>query len=192
MELVQAIKKIVKPMIKNQSIKARVISVDKTNDVCDVEPLNNGAKYLGVKLKAISDTTESKVIAYPKVDSDVIISIIDNNDNDTFVSQISEVESYLIENKECSVLIKQDGSVNINSENIIINNGSLGGLIKVNELKTQIEKNTQAINAIQEAFKTWVVASGDGGAVLKAASSTFTFLPLANLNSIENQKVKHG
>lgn len=192
MKLIEAIRKIVLPLIKDQSVKAKVLSIDKTNNVCDVEPISGGAKYLDVKLTAINGETKSKIISYPKIGSEVIISIIKNNEANAYVSQVSEVESFLVENEKCKVLIKEDGSVNIDSDNIVINGGDFGGLIKVDELKKQLDKNTNTLKAIQNVFNAWVVAPGDGGSVLKGASTSFTSMPLASLNSIENKKVKHG
>ena len=192
MKIIDAIKQVVKSMLKEQSFRAKVLSVDKTNDTCDVEPIRGGAKYLDVKLKSVINPTDSKILVYPKVGSVITVSIVDNNTADVFVSQYSEFESILIENKKSKVLIPETGNIEIAFEKLTLNDGLEGGLIKINELKTQLDKNTKVLKQIQTVFKNWAVTPNDGGAVLKGLSTSFSSLPTALLNNIENKKITHG
>jgi hypothetical protein len=192
MNLIEVIQKAVKPMLKKQSFRAIVKSVDKANDTCEVDPLITGATYFDVKLKSVVDSTNSKCVLYPKVGSAVTVSLIGNNSSDVFVSQYSDFESIQIENQKFSMLFQENGDIKVKAENIEFNTGSLGGLIKINELKTQINKNTQMLKTIQQIFKSWTPASGDGGAVLKGLSTSFSSMPLADLSNIENKKITHG
>ena len=77
-------------------------------------------------------------------------------------------------------------------ETIEINGNQFGGLVDSKELKTQIDKNTQLLKAIQNVFKAFVPVPSDGGAALKAAASAFISLPTADLSNIENKTISHG
>ncbi len=188
----ELIEEIVKPLIKVQTLRGEVISVDKESDVCEVKPLRGGANYLDVKLKSVIKKTDTRSITYPKVGSIVHFALIENNTADTYVTQISEFDSMMIEAKDVSVEINSSGELKVQAKKIELNGGGLGGLIKVQELTSQLNKNTAAIKAFQNMLKVWTPVSGDGGAVLKGLSAAVISLPTADLNSIENKKIKHG
>ena len=158
------------------SVKGKVTkgSVNLEKRTCEVEPNNDEANYKDVKLQS-PESGGTGVLFIPKEESDVIVHFLD--EDEAYVTKTSKVSKVEI--------ITEGGEILLNGE-------KLGGLIKINELKTQINKNTQILNVIQSVFSAWVVASGDGGAVLKTASSTFINLQRADLSNIENEMVKHG
>ena len=185
-KLRSALERMMKSVHPMQAFAGKVIAVNVDNYTCDVEPADGGSVFRSVRLKASIDNDDNGIVTIPEVDSYVLVSTIGNNKNYAYVSIFSKVKSYLI---KCSngvkIEIKDNGEVHLNGD-------GLGGLVKVAELKTQLDKNTQLLEAIQNVFNSWTPVPNDGGAALKAASTSFTTMPTANLSNIENEKVKHG
>lgn len=190
-KVAESIQKIVKPLIKVNTIRGTVQSVDKTAQTCVVKPIRGGANYLDVKLDSTIQSDASYLIIYPKENSTVFISIIEGNDADMYVSKFGEIESISLKmNSNLLINVKESGELDIEAKQININGGNLGGLVKVQELQTQLTKINNCLKAIQTAFIGWITVPSDGGAVLKAASSTFTTLPLADTSNLANNKIK--
>lgn len=104
----------------------------------------------------------------PVLDTKCLIGIVQNS-----------AQAFLIECEE--------------SELIQLNDGELGGLVKAEELKIQIDKNTLALKTLQDVFKAFVPVPSDGGAALKVALNTaYTALQLADLSNVQNEKITHG
>lgn len=121
----------------------------------------------------------------PVIGSLVIIGIIGKNDRDTIL--INAVEIDQIEYQD-----KTGFKVDLNEGIMTINGDDFKGIVKAPELKKQIDKNTAILKKIQQVFTNWVPVPSDGGAALKSQVTQFISLPTANLENIENQKIKHG
>lgn len=165
------VKKLIEQLARKQvsimTVAAKVTAVDMDELTCDVEPLDGGAEYFGVRLRSVIDGSEGGFVVIPKVDSTVLVSLINNNDQSAYVSGIGEAEE------------------------IWMKGNDFGGLVKVGELNSDMEKVKAFMEAVQNAFSSWVVVPNDGGAALKALSSAFTSLSQPSIN-YENEKVKHG
>lgn len=171
-ELRDAIRRIV-GYEKQYSIIAEVKSVDKEKRTCVVVPLNGQVELTDVRLQSIQSST-SGIYLEPAIGSYVIVGFID--ENEAFIALTEKIEE---------IEIIASGTVKINGD-------EFGGLVKINELKSQIEKNTNLLKAIQNAFSLWIPVTSDGGANLKLASASFINLGTANLENIENEKIRHG
>lgn len=78
---------------------------------------------------------------------------------------------------------------------IQLNDGSLGGLVKVEALVTRLNKLEDDINRLKTVFaSTWAPVPNDGGAALKAAAATWAAQQLTDTQrgDIENTKIKQG
>ena len=78
------------------------------------------------------------------------------------------------------------------AEKVIFNGGELGGLIKIEELKTQLNKMTARIDGIINAIKGGVPISQDGGAALQ--TSIVKLLPTGqkeDFSSLEDPNFLH-
>jgi hypothetical protein len=65
--------------------------------------------------------------------------------------------------------------------------------VDAGELKTQVDKNSSAINDILDAINQGVPIPQDGGSGLQASMKAFIALSeTADLSNIENETVKHG
>ena len=78
--------------------------------------------------------------------------------------------------------------------NIELNGSDFGGLIKIEELKMQLQKNTAILNGILGTLKAPVAEQGNGApSVFQAALITaIGTMQTGDFSNIENKKVKHG
>jgi len=155
------------------SLKGKVTSVDQEAKTCTVEPMNGDADLLGVYMQAY-ESADTGIIIIPEVNSYVVVHFLTKDQ--AYITKTTGVSEVII----------------LTSAGIKLNGDQYGGLIKIEELKTQIDKNTALLKSIQDVFKAWVPVPSDGGAALKTASSAFINLSRANLDDIENETVKHG
>lgn len=155
----------------------------------------------------------------PKVDALCVIGLIENQAANAFLIAASEVDAFeLVDStgfkfslNEGEMIITDgngfeiklhegtwtvnDGNgyeVKLNDGTLTLNGDQFGGLIKVNELTTQIDKNTAILQAIQTAITSWTPVSNDGGAAFKAVLAAVPSMQRANLSNIKNDKIKHG
>lgn len=105
----------------------------------------------------------------PAEHSKVLIGIIEGS-NEAFLLAAAEVDEIRINGKE------------------------LGGLVKAETLKSEVDKNTAMWNALLQAISTPVTEPGNGApsALQAALQAALSGRPLADLSDIENETVKHG
>ena len=79
-------------------------------------------------------------------------------------------------------------------ETVSIRGDQYGGLIKIEELKKQLEIVTSRLNTLYDAIKNATTAAQDGGATLQSTMKVIlsTQIETENFDSIENESVKHG
>ena len=110
------------------------------------------------------------------------------DENGKIVAKIKMLNSGNIE-------IEADGDCKVKAKgNIEINGSDYGGLIKIEELKTQLQKNTAILQGLLGTLKTPITEPGNGSpsafqATLITAIGT---LQAGNFSNIENKKVVHG
>jgi len=189
-----AILSLIKSNVPMTLIVGTVSELDKDQDVCIVTP-DDAPAHFDVKLRSIIDEdSDSKIVVYPKEGSKVIIGLIDNDPNNTAVISISEFESILITLQTLFKLeLKSDGSLNISTDNIIVNNGVNGGLVKSAIAAAQVNEIKRSINTLKGLISSWVPVPTDGGAALKALLTSWSASTLASVseNDFENEKFKH-
>ncbi len=150
-----------------QMIPCEVMSVDTNKGTVEVKDMLTDTNLYDVKLQASQDDTG--VLLEPTVGSMVIVAIIGNEERNCYVAGFSGLKS------------------------ISLGGDAFGGLTKTKELQKQIDKNTTAIRTIINTFASGAITPSDGGLSFKTSLVTATQpLQLADLSSIENEKVKHG
>lgn len=169
MSLDKLIRDIVKPLIKTQVVKAVVTSVDKTEDTCEVKLIENDSERFEVQLRAVVDSAKNGLIIYPAEGSNVLVSIIGNNDADCFIVQYSEVDE------------------------IVYMDGTNGGLIKIIDLVKKLNNIENDVNSLKTAMSSWIPVAQDGGAALKGVVSSWAGQQLTPtvVGDMENEKFKH-
>ncbi len=171
----------IRKAIKNMQPKAdaeifwaRVISVQ-DDETCTIKLLSSGLEIDEVSLSI----NQNGVVAVPEDNSQVLACSIEKNKSLCYVISVEKIKSYLI---RVSDLLKLGGD-------------SFGGLIKIEELKTQIDKNSDILTNILNILNGSPVTEPGNGApsALQAALKTVVAgKQTADLSNIENQKVKHG
>jgi len=152
----------------------KVISVDKTNASCDIEPLNGEADKLEVRLTAQLGNANGFVI-YPKVGSYVIFASVDNLPDLSYVSKFSEIDE------------------------IVINKGINEGMVKAPDLVKRLNLIEKAFNKLLNAYNNHtheVSTAGSATAQSGTAAATSSgggteIAPISKLIDIENSKIKH-
>ena len=129
-----------------------------------------------VRLNCSSDASHG-IVVVPKVGSAVLVTSIADDDN--FVAQFSEIDKITI----------------VANTEIVINGGSLGGLIKIEELKNNLKSLKDYCEALKSAIATGLTsvgastaASGEAGAQAfngEMIGKTISF------SDMEDKNVKH-
>ena len=74
---------------------------------------------------------------------------------------------------------------------VSMGSGSNGGIPKGQSLAFELNRIVFELNKVISALKTWVPSQGDGGAALKALTSSFTNLDQVSVNNITNSNATH-
>lgn len=149
-----------------------VTSIDEDERTCVCDPIDDpDSQIFNVKFQAVINSALG-IFIKPKLNTHVIVTFI--NQNAGFISLVSEIDEILI-----------------NCDSVVFNDGDNGGLINIGKLITQVDKNTAVLKEMQSVFSGWVPVPNDGGAALKASTTSFTSLPRADLSDIEDTKIKH-
>lgn len=183
------------------SLICTVDAVDKETRTVDCTPLDEGAPLLGVNLQA---NQESKfgVVVYPRVGSYVVVGFVADgsagivlmtDDIESIEMVVSDKTSrVVIDEERVRIDVDEETSAELTKDGVVFNGGSLGGLIKVEELTSRINNIEEDINLLKDVFSGWVSVPQDGGAALKAASEAWSGnkLTLTTRSDYENEKVK--
>ena len=90
-EMREAIERFVKPLIPTQVVLGTVISVDETARTCKVA-IDGRPDRLSVRMRSVIDQSETGILIKPTVDSYVLVGLIDNMPNQSFIISYSEVD----------------------------------------------------------------------------------------------------
>lgn len=147
-----------------------VISVDADEKTMDAKGVSDGLEYFNIELGAGS------VILYPTVGTLCLIGMVEGLETSCFLVSATEVDKVEV----------------TSSTEIILNGGTLGGLVKVQELTDRLNLIEKDINSLKQKLSGWTPAPNDGGAALKTALSSYFSKSLqeTQVADIENEKVK--
>lgn len=153
-----------------------VLSVDETKFTCDVQ-IGTGvdvSTFFDVPLRVLT-SNQASIIEIPEPNTPCLIGFRDGNTGNPQMWGV---------HKALKILVKCD--------NIVFNDGTLGGLIVLNDAVSRWNKIEQDINALKTAFSSWIVAPNDGGQALKTATAAWYGQPLAitTQTDVENPKIK--
>lgn len=105
---------------------------------------------------------------YPKPGTTCLVGIIEGQETDAFLISADEVDE------------------------IVLNGGTLGGLVKVGELTERLNLIEKDINSLKQKLSGWTPVPNDGGSALKTALSSYISESLkeTQVRDIENERVK--
>lgn len=129
----------------------------------------DGLSIPDVRLRASTEVDGAQIIVRPAVGSVVIVGSL-TGDLDHLV------------------VLSMD-----RAEEVIINGGKLGGLIKVQELTQKLNALESEVNDLKQLFASWLPVKGDGGAVLRGLLGSWAGKRLtpSKREDYEDTKVTH-
>jgi hypothetical protein len=177
MTIKEALERLLAEKLPVQVVVGKVISVDKSSMTCDID-LQTAPNMIGVRLRSVIDGKEQGILVVPKIGSNVLVGLIDNRKQSAFVIGFGEVEN-----------------VRVLCDDIELAGNSFGGLVKVEELKSQLNKTNQLLQSILGIFNGAPIpepGNGSPSALQAALKGAVTGKVLGDFNNLENKKVKHG
>lgn len=168
-----------------QTYLCKVVSVD--NHTCDCEPVSGGANFLDVRLRSILDNGTGGIILKPKVDSIVIIGLLENNEATAFVIAYSDIDE---------LYFKSDGGMTfeVKKDVVKINGDQQGNILIESKLKSELDKVNQILNALKQVCSVPINEPGNGSpsAFQAGLNTALSSLQIPSYQNISNTKVKHG
>lgn len=176
---------------KEDSVKLYVGVVkdfDEDKATCNVI-IENDVVLPNVKLQsAICDG----LLIIPKKDSTVYV--LTSTYNDSLIVQFSDIEKYYLQVGESSFTIFNDAQSG--GEQIVLNDGSYKGIVKVEDLVKKINAIEDKVNAINTAIKTTTVVLAPSGTYPLTTNPDVAALtditPKTTEDDLQNKKVTHG
>jgi len=163
MDIREMIIRIVESKFKTAYARLCTVVEVYADKTADVDPIDGGARIL-VKIMA-GETTG--MYMKPKVGSVVCVSM--TSDFNGVIVGFSELDE------------------------IVMLDGSYGGLTKTPTLKAELDKTNEVVQALVDSLTGWTVVASDGGAALKAfATAQLSGKAIGDFNDIESDKVTHG
>lgn len=161
LEAVQALAK-TDELMQYESIICKATEINTTDMTCTATPVDGTAAFFDVRLNA---DKEKGFTLIPKNNSIIIVTQL--SETDAFVSMVSTVDQ------------------------IYLNGDGNGGLIKIDNLKSQYDAGIAAIKAAcADGF--FALSGLDGGASLSAFNAAAAAIQNLNITPLENNTVKHG
>lgn len=133
-----------------------------TDGTMDVTGVIDRLEYYDVQLGM------GALCIYPKPGTTCLVGIVEGQETDAFLISANEVDE------------------------IVLNGGTLGGLVKVGELTERLNLIEKDINSLKQKLSGWTPVPNDGGSALKTALSSYTSESLkeTQVRDIENERVK--
>lgn len=150
----------------NNIFQAEVLSVDEPNRRCSISATTLGSTEITMNadLCLLGNTG---LVVIPSVGSTVLVMY----------------------SKTVNPCIIQHSFI----DKILLNGDDNGGLVLANELKTQLDKTNEVVNAIVTALTTWTPVPNDGGLALKTfATAQLTGKTVGNYNNIQSDTIFQG
>ncbi len=165
----EAIEKTAKDIIPVMVTEGTVVSVDKDTNTCTVER-DNLPELFKVRLNAITSPGNNCFVIYPKVGSNVLVLLVENNRTDGYLLTASEIDQ------------------------IIINGGSNGGLPIIESLVTKLNELVSKFNSHVHSDVIIEVTGGSGSPAVGVPGTTGSTTTEASefaSSDFENNKIKH-
>lgn len=180
--LIEMIKEIAGGDASSQLMQGVVVSVEDDN-TCTVTPTHaDDMEITGVQLQSVEGGAVG-LLMKPKEGSNVVYQRM--GDSQYFIVKTDALESVSLKIEGTSILVNKD--------EIVMNDGSNGGLIKLNTLVAELNKNNMILSTLIGLLASPIPEPGNGSpsafqAVLNGALSS---LQVGDFTSLENDKVKH-
>ena len=172
-ELGEALLRLIKGHCRGFIVVDGVIKAVNNDNTCDV--IVGTTLFSSVPLKVLIKA-QASVYEIPVLNSACLMGFRDGDINRPQIIAVDQVDQLLI---NCKTLVQFNG-------------GELGGMVKLNDVVTKLNNLEKDVNNLKAAFTSWIVVPNDGGAALKAASSTWAgeTLEITVKADLENTKIQ--
>ena len=159
---------------------AQIVSLQ--GDTCTVKV--DELELSDVRLTPTTTEREDTLLLAPAKDSFVLVGSLSGDLNNLCVLAADTLASLKLTIGDISVFIDKEG--------VVLNDGKLGGLVKLEDLTKKINGLENQLNQLKNILKAWTPVPSDGGSALKGIISTWAGNPVALTKSseLENLKVK--
>lgn len=152
-------------------------------------------KLTDVRLRSVVNGEDSKLLITPKKDSYVTLIDLSGELRELEVIGYSEIETIDIET-DGDINIKCKGDTNLDCDGTVtFNGGDHDGLVKLQELKDNLNSIKNYLSALKSAINTGLNGVGASTAASGAAGAAAFEGAMAgqtiNFKNMENDKVKH-
>lgn len=172
-----AVQKLAGTFLKDPSyaIACVVESVDINARTCDCTPIGGDAVTEIPNVQLMAEVDDG-ILLIPVVGSTVVVCY--SVRNVPYIALYSALDKVFL----------------ISNNGLQFQGGEFGGLVKVVDLVSRLNKVETDLNTLKAAFNSWVVIPEDGGAALKAASSEWAGENMAETvrSDIENTSITQG
>lgn len=172
-------------------LTGKVESVDGETCIVSVGDL----KLTDVRLRSVVNGEDSKLLITPKKDSYVTLIDLSGELREVEVIGYSQIDAIDIET-DSDINIKCKGDTNLDCDGTVtFNGGDHDGLVKLQELKDNLNSIKNYLSALKSAISTGLNGVGASTAASGAAGAAAFEGAMAgqtiNFKNMENDKVKH-
>ena len=132
-----------------QSFWAEVKSVNEAERTCSVNPINGSPALEDVMLKGDLDGNDSGITEFPAVGSQVVVSILNNDEDTAYLSKLTVVDKVVINGKLIGkVNLEIEGNLDLQGK-VTFNKGANLGVPLTPALVTVLNTIVADINALK-------------------------------------------
>lgn len=176
--LTYIIQKMCAKQIRLQISVGKATNINVSERTCDIV-LNDDLTLFNCRLNAVIDSYDDSLLILPKDYSTVAFIRLEGKDTSCIVIAYTEIDRLLIH--------IGDTHVDISSDSLTLNEGSLGGLINIEALTNKLNQLIASFNSHSHQVSTTGSATAQTGVASPVASP----LPDFNKADYEDTKIKH-
>ena len=163
----------------------KVSNIDENKRICDIA-IDDDLTLNNCRLNAIVDSYDNRLLVVPKDNSMVAFIAIGGKLTEPLVIAYSEIDKVLLTIGESDILI-EDGKIEMNG-------GDLGGLIKLQQLESNLNKLKKYVEDLATMASTAMapMAALDGGASVTTFNTNWGATNAAfSFEDMEDTKITH-
>lgn len=163
----------------------KVSNIDESKRICDIS-IDEDITLSNCRLNAIIDSYENHLLIVPKDNSMVAFITVGGKLTEPLIIAYSEIEKVLLTIGESDILI-EDGKIEMNG-------GNLGGLIKLQQLESNLDKLKKYVEDLATMASSAMapMAALDGGASVATFNTNWGAMKAAfSFDDMEDTKITH-
>lgn len=163
----------------------KVSNIDESKRICDIS-IDEDITLSNCRLNAIIDSYENHLLIVPKDNSMVAFITVGGKLTEPLIIAYSEIEKVLLTIGESDILI-EDGKIEMNG-------GNLGGLIKLQQLESNLDKLKKYVEDLATMASSAMapMAALDGGASVTTFNTNWGVMKAAfSFDDMEDTKITH-